>query len=72
MIKLVKNWKAKSQSLLMPYMGGIAMLALVVSFVLYWFSVPGVAFLHGVLIGFSIVGNLAFLQYWRKKEGKDV
>ena len=42
-------------------LGGAAQIALVVGLVLGQLEVPGTDFLQGMLIGFSIVGNLAFL-----------
>ena len=42
-------------------LGGVAQIALVVSLILGQLEIPGTDFLQGMLIGFSMVGNLAFL-----------
>ena len=48
-------------------LGGAAQLALVVSILLDRFQVGHTDFIQGVLIGFSIAGNIAWLMAVRKK-----
>lgn len=45
--------------------GGLAQISLVVSIFLHQFNVPGTDFLQGLLLGFSMVGNLFWLSTQR-------
>ena len=53
------------------YLGGIAQIALVASIFLSRMDLPGLDFVEGILLGFSLVGNLVFLinysEHWSKK-----
>ncbi len=44
---------------------GAAQIAFVVGMIMSRLDLPGMDFLEGMLVGFSIVGNLAFLVYTR-------
>jgi hypothetical protein len=53
-------------------LGAAAQLALVIYFLASQFNLPIPDFIQGVLLGFSIVGNLAMLVEIRKRrDGKD-
>ena len=67
MLNSIISFKTKMRAVVLPYIGGAAMLALVVAIMLSRWEVPGTAFLQGMLLGFSIVGNLFSLWQWRKK-----
>ena len=54
------------RSRLMPRLGGIAQIAFVIAIILSRFENPSLDFFEGMLLGFSIVGNLAYLVYLRK------
>ena len=67
MLTSIMSFKARVQAVVLPYIGGTAMLALVVAILLSRWEVPGTDFLQGMLLGFSIVGNLFSLWQSRKK-----
>ena len=48
-------------------LGGLAQIALVTSIVLSRIDLPGLDFVEGLLAGFSLVGNLAFLIFYSRK-----
>jgi len=65
----LKTIKAKYNLSSRPeILGGVAQLALVASFLLGQFNVSHTDFLQGMLIGFSVVGNLALLFSLRSKK----
>jgi len=49
------------------YIGGIAQFAFVVSIMLSRLNIDGLDFLEGLLLGFSIVGNLAYLFFTSRR-----
>ncbi len=49
------------------YIGGVAQLAFVASILLSRLNIEGFDFLEGMLLGFSMVGNLAFLYIVGRK-----
>jgi multisubunit Na+/H+ antiporter MnhB subunit len=62
--------KPTYRSSLMPRLGAIAQIAFVIAIILSRFENPDLAFFEGMLLGFSIVGNLAYLVYLRKSNLK--
>ena len=67
MLNSIMSFKARVRAVVLPYIGGAAMLALVVAILLSRWEVAGTDFWQGMLIGFSIVGNLFGIWQWRKK-----
>ena len=53
--------KTENREKYFTYLGAAAQLALVLGILLGRIEKPGLDFVTGMLIGFSIVGNLAFL-----------
>jgi hypothetical protein len=49
--------------------GGVAQIALVASIILGRMDIDGLDFLEGMLMGFSIVGNLAYLYSTSRRKG---
>lgn len=70
MLNSIMTAKARAGAVVRPYIGPAAMLALVAAILLSRLEVSGMDFLQGVLIGFSIVGNLFSLWQWRQKGDK--
>ncbi len=67
MLEKVKTAKSNIRAVVLPYIGAAAMLALVAAITLSRLDVPGTDFLQGVLMGFSIVGNIAAIWQFRNK-----
>jgi len=59
--------KLEERKKFLVYIGGAAQIALVASIFLSRLDLPGFDFLEGMLLGFSIVGNLAFLVSINRK-----
>jgi hypothetical protein len=61
------SWKFKSspeeRKRYFTYLGATAQIAFVTSILLSRLNIPGLDFLEGMLLGFSMVGNLAFLFF---------
>ncbi len=73
MLLKVKEFKSKNRARRLQLIGAAAQLALVAAILLSRTNLTGFDFLKGVLYGFAIVGNIAFLISIRmQKESKDV
>ena len=59
----------KDRRALTTLLGGAAQIALVIGLVLGQLNVPSTDFVQGMLIGFSIVGNLAFMIIVSRERG---
>jgi len=71
---MIKEMKKKASFIKVKpeILGALAQLALVVYFLSSLFNLPIPDFFQGMLLGFSIVGNLALIvQIRKRKDGKD-
>ena len=58
----IKSWiEPENRVRYFTWLGCAAQIALVLGISLEWLNNPTLSFLSGILIGFSLVGNLAFL-----------
>lgn len=66
------KWKSSlGISINLRIVGGLAQIALVVSFALFSLSVPKTEFIQGLLLGFSLVGNITWLLQLRQDKGNN-
>jgi hypothetical protein len=63
---LKAGMKPEDRIKIITYLGGFAQIALVTSLFLSRMNLPGLDFVEGLLLGFSLVGNLTFLIYHSK------
>lgn len=64
---LKTNLTAEKREAMIGIIGGIAQIALVASIILGRLDLPGLDFLEGMLLGFSMVGNLVYLYHMGQK-----
>jgi hypothetical protein len=64
---MMSFWKFKNapeeRKRYFTYLGAVAQIAFVAGILLGRLDIPGLDFLEGMLLGFSMVGNLAFLFF---------
>jgi hypothetical protein len=60
---LKMNQTEEEREKIFRFIGGISQISLVICFLLGRLDISGLDFLEGMLLGFSIVGNLAYLYY---------
>lgn len=64
---MLSKWKTSLGIQINPkIIGGVAQICFVSYIVLHLFSIPHTEFIQGVLLGFSIVGNISMLFQLRK------
>lgn len=55
--------KPQKRKVLLNFLGGLAQVSLVASIFLSQLDLAGMDFLEGVLLGFSMVGNLVYIYH---------
>jgi len=62
--------RSENRKKYIAYLGGASQAALVTGILLSRIDIPGFDFVEGLLIGFSMVGNLTFIIYYLRNRSE--